>query len=650
MEDDEVIVHGAKGQESIPLIIAEPKKCVCILLPRKAKTFKAEQSYIIICENIKQLSARGWTLIKKGGGNIVLVKPDLLRSLDIQCYDSYILLSYVTLPSSDVSSSKAEASAASINACECFDTFVVLRNILNSANNEHWVIFWACHGKAYVSITDEQTNILVEDFNEIHAQVEQLMKLNHDTIMILNMRVPLGETDQNVRPVITSHVKSQEDFFKEMNEMVYQKRRILKQLNTLVFKHCGMVEDDQEKGDDENTSKDVAQVVSADKNRDGKSIPLPTLLQCIVVRLTPSDWVELRRYVGRDIPSRVLQTVSNDVALFQELENRNLIGTGNIQYIREGFYEIGRVDLVHLLDCIQEGDYTLLTTAITDANIENLSIQSQDGNTAEQSSQGAPSRTSTESPVSGQLEQVVTDGPMLNGETRDRPLQRRYRNIPPRTTPSTPYPVQEQTEEDVSIEEQLPVNISNDNDISVQVGSTDDASDQRTNAEGDSAQDTSSESAIVQSGDALSRSENTQGIRPQGESAEGALPRGENGEYSGAWVENRAYSCEHYDRFCTVKFGCCDQFWPCHRCHNARSECAERRLRSRDIKKVKCRRCGKIQDFPKESPHCVQCSLKFGEYFCPICQHLTGKQNHPFHCDKCGICRYVAKLTSNICL
>ena len=639
MEEDEVTFHGVKGQESILLIEAESEKCVGIILPRKAKTFEAEKSFKSICENTKQLNARGWKLIKKNQGHIVLVKPDISLSLDIQCGDSYILLSFVTSSSSDssdVSSSEAETSAVSVNTCECLDTFVILRNILNSDDNQHWVIFWACHGKAYESITDEQSNIIVEDFNEIHSQVEQLMKLNHDTVMILNMRIPLGETDQNVGPVIMSHVKSQEDFFKEMNEMVYQKRRILKQLNTLVFKHCGMVEDDQEKRDDEKTSKDAAQVVSANKNRGGKSIPLRTLLQYIVVRLSPSDWVELRRYVGRHIPSRVLQTLSNDVALFQELENRNLIGTGNTQYITDGFYEIGRVDLVHLLDCIQEGDYTLLTTTITDANIENLSLLSQDGNTDDQSGPRTPSRANTESPVSGQHEQVVTDGPILSDDTRDRPLQRRYRNIPPRTTPSTPYPVQKQTEGHVNGEQQTPVNISSDNDFSVQVGNSDDASDQGTNVEGDSVQSTSSENAIHRSGDAP-------GTGPQGENAEGALSRRDNGEYSGTWVESRAYSCEHYDRFCTVKFGCCDQFWPCHRCHNARSGCNERRLRSRDIKKVKCRRCGKIQDFPKESPHCVQCNLKFGEYFCPICQHLTGKQNHPFHCDKCGICRYVAK-------
>lgn len=632
MEVEEATVVGGKGPESTGTDEAKTKQCVCIILQRDARTFKPDQYFVAIRENINQLSARGWKLVKQDYGNILLVKSDISQSLDILCGDAYILLSLLTFPTS---SSKAEASAVGVNTCECFGTFVTLRNILNSASNEHWVIFWACHGKSYVSIAEEQTNIIVEDFNEIYAQVKQLIKLNHDTTMILNMRVPFGETEQKVRPVITAHVKNQEDFLKEMNEMVYQKRRVLKQLNSLVFKHCGVVEHDQERGSVKDASEDV--VVPGAKNRMGRSIPLRMLVQCIVVRLTQSDWVELRRYVSRDIPLRVLHDVANDVALFQELENRNLIGTGNIQYIRDGFYEIGRVDLVHLLDCIQEGDYSLLTTAIADANLENLSLLAQDDHADDQSTPPTLPRADTESPASRELERVVIDGPTASGDTRDRPLQRRYRNIPPRTTPSASYPVQEQTEEDATTDQQAP----NDNDISVQVGSTDDAPGRSTNAEGDSAQTTSSEGASAQSGDAR-RDENTQGT-PQGQNAERTNSRDENREYSETWVENRAYSCEHYDRFCTVKFPCCDQFWPCHRCHNARSECAERRLRSRDIKKVKCRRCGKVQDFPKESPHCIQCNLKFGEYFCPVCQHLTGMQNHPFHCNKCGICRYVEK-------
>ena len=28
-------------------------------------------------------------------------------------------------------------------------------------------------------------------------------------------------------------------------------------------------------------------------------------------------------------------------------------------------------------------------------------------------------------------------------------------------------------------------------------------------------------------------------------------------------------------------------------------------------------------------------------YFCFICKHFTGVEKNPFHCDKCGICRYV---------
>lgn len=37
---------------------------------------------------------------------------------------------------------------------------------------------------------------------------------------------------------------------------------------------------------------------------------------------------------------------------------------------------------------------------------------------------------------------------------------------------------------------------------------------------------------------------------------------------------------------------------------------------------------------------CSRCKIKFAEYFCSICKHLTGTDDNPYHCDKCGICRY----------
>ena len=56
------------------------------------------------------------------------------------------------------------------------------------------------------------------------------------------------------------------------------------------------------------------------------------------------------------------------------------------------------------------------------------------------------------------------------------------------------------------------------------------------------------------------------------------------------------FSCEHYDRYCDVQFGCCKEFWACHRCHNSNSKCEEKKWRSRDIKKIRCKRCSTVQE------------------------------------------------------
>ena len=645
------------SQESVKdTVETKPEQCVALVVQPNLKSFHGEQSFKIINENREKLDPREWRCIIQHSNNIVLVNRDVLKSIDIQCLDSFILLTFQTFLPSNVSSDK-EASGANVDSCGCFETFSIIKNLLNSASTEEWACFWICHGKTYLLITDEKTSIPVEDFRQLESLAGQFIKLNNDITSILNTRVPLGETENGVKPVITSHIISQEEFFKEIREIVYQKRKILKKVNTLIYRHCGTVEDSQNTADNKDDTGNMAPgpvVRGSTANNDdvpelGGSVPLRTLLQCIVVRLTHSNWKELRRYVGRDIPLRVLGNIPDNIEFFQELENRKMIQIGNTEYIRNGFYEIERVDLVHLLDCIQEGDYSLLTADIvrqrrnrnedgllgsrSQAYIRQMRDLTVDGrrndNTAgSQASSGA----NTQSSVSQVRDVVMRDGhvarspPNMTGNTtRDRPLQRRYRNVPQRTTPSGPFPVQEHIVEGICTQDQISANISNsEEDTSAQTRDADDASSQNTNSEATSPQDV-----------------NTDDAHPQGANAEGTLPRGDNADDTRAWVMSEEYSCEHYDRYCEVQFACCEHFWPCHRCHNAKSQCDNKKLRSRDIKKLKCRRCGKVQDFPKESPHCVECNLKFAEYFCAICQHLTGVQNNPFHCEKCGICRYV---------
>ena len=59
--------------------------------------------------------------------------------------------------------------------------------------------------------------------------------------------------------------------------------------------------------------------------------------------------------------------------------------------------------------------------------------------------------------------------------------------------------------------------------------------------------------------------------------------------------------CSHYKRHCYVKFECCNNFWPCHRCHNNQSTCGRKKLKSRDTKMLKCVYCNKVQQVTQNS-------------------------------------------------
>ena len=118
-------------------------------------------------------------------------------------------------------------------------------------------------------------------------------------------------------------------------------------------------------------------------------------------------------------------------------------------------------------------------------------------------------------------------------------------------------------------------------------------------------------------------------------STEGLYPANTHRGFRGNH-EHSSTLCPHYERSCFVRFACCDQWWPCHRCHNSESHCGERTLKGRDAQQIKCNGCGEEQALRQ---YCQKCSLRFGDYFCSTCKHLTGYVNHPYHCDKCGICR-----------
>ena len=49
--------------------------------------------------------------------------------------------------------------------------------------------------------------------------------------------------------------------------------------------------------------------------------------------------------------------------------------------------------------------------------------------------------------------------------------------------------------------------------------------------------------------------------------------------------------CEHYQRRCRVRFPCCTQFYPCHRCHNSSSSCKNDEAKACHATHLKCSLC-----------------------------------------------------------
>ena len=98
-------------------------------------------------------------------------------------------------------------------------------------------------------------------------------------------------------------------------------------------------------------------------------------------------------------------------------------------------------------------------------------------------------------------------------------------------------------------------------------------------------------------------------------------------------------SCEHYQRKCFLRFPCCSDYYPCHRCHNNNSKCGNTEQKALHAIRLKCAECLVEQEIDENSQRCSSCKIKLSEYFCAICKHFTSADKKPYHCDKCGICR-----------
>ena len=54
--------------------------------------------------------------------------------------------------------------------------------------------------------------------------------------------------------------------------------------------------------------------------------------------------------------------------------------------------------------------------------------------------------------------------------------------------------------------------------------------------------------------------------------------------------------CEHYQRHCRVRFPCCTQFYPCHRCHNISKACDNEEAKACYATHLKCSHCQHEQE------------------------------------------------------
>jgi hypothetical protein len=105
-------------------------------------------------------------------------------------------------------------------------------------------------------------------------------------------------------------------------------------------------------------------------------------------------------------------------------------------------------------------------------------------------------------------------------------------------------------------------------------------------------------------------------------------------------LPNGGFICEHYMRKCRLVAACCGEVFPCRHCHNNSTTLRPKghEIDRKATAEVVCEVCKLRQPVAQD---CVQCSVRMGEYFCPVCVFYDdeGEKKGTFHCDKCQICR-----------
>ena len=102
--------------------------------------------------------------------------------------------------------------------------------------------------------------------------------------------------------------------------------------------------------------------------------------------------------------------------------------------------------------------------------------------------------------------------------------------------------------------------------------------------------------------------------------------------------------CKHYNRGAKIVAPCCGGVFWCRLCHDVEKDEGEADPRKQHkinrfaIAECVCAQCGLRQEVRQT---CAGCGLVMGAYFCKTCKFWENKARGQFHCDECGMCRWV---------
>ena len=100
----------------------------------------------------------------------------------------------------------------------------------------------------------------------------------------------------------------------------------------------------------------------------GRPANYQLLLHNIDDSLQFEEVYKLRMWVTKNFKVDVTSEWKDQLGILQELDKQKIINPTNLQEIKKFFQEVQRFDVVHLIDCYLDGDYSLLKARINSRN------------------------------------------------------------------------------------------------------------------------------------------------------------------------------------------------------------------------------------------------------------------------------------------